>query len=116
MNSGGLAGSSTTPAFLPRARICGQRPMEMDGRAGFGLDEQVIGARLGEGAKVALGLDDHEMHIDGFRGRPPDGLQHNGPEGDIGHEPAVHHIHMDPVGAGRIDRAHLFAQPREIRR
>ena len=27
---------------------------------------------------------------------------------------AVHHVDMDPVGAGRVDRAHLLAQPREI--
>ena len=27
---------------------------------------------------------------------------------------AVHHIDMDPVGAGRVDRANLLAQPGEI--
>ena len=27
---------------------------------------------------------------------------------------AVHHVDMDPVGAGGVDRAHLLAQPGEI--
>ena len=27
---------------------------------------------------------------------------------------AIHHIDMDPVGAGGVDRADLLAQPREI--
>ena len=35
-------------------------------------------------------------------------------DGDVGHEMAVHHVDMDPVGAGVIDRAHLFAQPGKI--
>ena len=29
---------------------------------------------------------------------------------------AVHHVDMDPVRPGRVDRAHLLAQPGEIRR
>ena len=37
-----------------------------------------------------------------------------GADGDVGHEMAVHHVDMDPVGAGRIDRAHLLAEPGEI--
>ena len=28
----------------------------------------------------------------------------------------VHHVDMDVVGAGRVDRAHLLAQPGEIGR
>lgn len=88
--------------------------MQMDGRAGLGLDQKVIRACLGERSKVALGLKDHEMHIEGFRGRSPDGLQHHRPYGDIGHEPAIHHIDMDPIGACSIDCSHLLAEAREI--
>ena len=29
---------------------------------------------------------------------------------------AVHHVDMDPVGAGRVDRPHLLAQPGEVGR
>ena len=45
----------------------GQRPMQVDRGARLGLDEQVIRPRLGEGIKVALRLDDHEMHIERLR-------------------------------------------------
>jgi hypothetical protein len=88
--------------------------MQVDRRAGFGLDEQMIRPCLGEGIKIALRLDDHEMHIEGLRRGPPDGLQHDRPDRNIRHETTVHHIHMDPVGAGPIDRAHLIAQAREV--
>ena len=27
---------------------------------------------------------------------------------------AVHHIDVDPIGAGRVDGAHFLAQPREV--
>ena len=37
-----------------------------------------------------------------------------GPEGEVGHEVAVHDVDMDPVGAGRVDGAHLLAKPREV--
>jgi hypothetical protein len=39
-----------------------------------------------------------------------------GAEGNVGDEMSVHHVEMDPVGAGRIDGADLFAQFGEIRR
>ena len=37
-----------------------------------------------------------------------------GPDGDVRHEMAVHHVDMNPVGAGGIDGAHLLAEPREV--
>ena len=90
--------------------------MQVDRGAGLGLDEQVIRPRLGEHLEIALRLDDHEMHIEGLGSRPSDGLQHDRPDRDVGHEAAIHHIDMNPVGAGAIDRAHLLAQAREVRR
>src|SRR5688572_32328060 len=35
---------------------------------------------------------------------------------DIGHEMAIHHIDMDVVGAGRVNRRDFFAEPAEIGR
>ncbi len=104
------------PCPLSEISDLGERPMQMDRGAGLSLDQQVIRPRFGKDAEVALRLDHHEMHIERLRRRAPDRLQHDRPNGDIGHEAAIHHIHMDPVGAGRIDRADLLAQAREIRR
>ena len=43
-------------------------------------------------------------------------LQHDRADGDVGHETAVHHVDMDPIGPGRVDGADLLAQAREIGR
>ena len=39
-----------------------------------------------------------------------------GPMVRFGHEMAVHHVDMDPVGARRVDGADLLAEPGEIGR
>ena len=39
---------------------------------------------------------------------------HVGPDGEVRHEMPVHHVDVDPVGAGRFHRAHLLAELGEI--
>src|SRR6516225_5380446 len=46
----------------------------------------------------------------------PQRLHHLGANGDVGHKMAVHDVDMDPVGAGRVDRAHLLAELGEVGR
>jgi hypothetical protein len=92
-----------------------QYAMEVDRGTGLGLDQQVVGAGLGEGGEIAIRLDDHQMHVERLCRRTANGLQHDRPDGDVGHEAAVHDIDVDPIGARRIDGADLFAQSREIR-
>ncbi len=92
----------------------GQHPMEMDRRTGFSLDEQMIGPRLGEGGKIALWLDDHQMHVERLRRRATDGLENDRANRQVRHEAAVHHIDVNPVGAGSLNRANFFAQSGEI--
>jgi len=41
-------------------------------------------------------------------------LHHGGSDRQIGHEMPVHHIDVDPVGAGLIDRANFLAELREV--
>src|SRR5712691_86778 len=74
----------------------------------------MVSAGLGEGREIALRLDDHQMNIERLGGRAADGLQHGRADGDVGHEAAVHHIDMDPIGLGSVDGAHLLAQSGEI--
>ena len=93
-----------------------QHPMQMDRRAGLGLHQQMIGAGLGKSGEIALRLDDHQMNVEGLCRRAADRLQHDRPDGDVRNETAVHHIDMDPVGAGSVDGADLLAQAREIGR
>ena len=86
-----------------------QHPMQMDCRARLGLHQQMIGAGVGEGGEIVLRLDDHQMNVEGLRRRATDRLQHDRPDGDVRNETAVHHVDMDPVGAGSVDGADLFA-------
>ena len=50
----------------------------------------------------------------GFGGVRPERLHHPRADGDVGDEMAVHHVDVDPVGAGLVDRADLLAEPGEV--
>jgi hypothetical protein len=71
-----------------------------------------VGAGLGEG------LEDTDRRARSSDGRRrllrvrANRLHHHRADRDVGHEMPVHHIDMDPVGAGGVDRAHLLAQLR----
>ena len=107
-SSGGVAGSSTTPAFLPSARIFDSTRCRWIVELGSACTKQMIGAGVGKRGEIALRLDDHQMNVEGLCGRAADRLQHDRPDGDVRNETAVHHIDMDPVGAGGVDGADFF--------
>ena len=85
-------------------------------RAGLGMHRDVIAAGLGEGLEIGIARRNHQMRVEDLLGVRPHRLDDIGAVGNVGDEMPVHHIEMDPVGAGRIDGADLFAQPGEIRR
>ena len=87
-----------------------EHAMQMGRRAWLGLHQEMIGAGIRKGGKIALRLDDHQVNVERLCGRAADRLQHDRPDGDVRNEASVHHVDMDPVGAGRIDCAHLFAE------
>jgi hypothetical protein len=82
--------------------------------AGFDVHRNMSGARSDECVDVALWFDDHEMtverQIDGAAQR----VDYRYPDADIRHEHAIHHIDVQPVGAGCGDFAHLLAETRKI--
>ncbi len=84
-------------------------------RTCLGMHRDVIAAGLGEGLEIRIARRDHQMRVEDFFGVRADRLDDVGAIGNVGDEMAVHHIEMDPVGAGRIDGANLFAEPGEIR-
>ena len=82
---------------------------------GLHMHGDEIGARLGqEGFEIRIARRDHEMHVERLVGVPPQCPHHVGPDGDVGYEMPVHDVHMDPIGARFVDRAHFFAQLGEI--
>ena len=116
INSIGLAGLSTTPAFLPRSRICDSTPWRWIVADDFRRHEQMIGAGLGKCREIALRLDDHKMHIERLLCVASHRFDNHRSERDIRHKTTIHDIDMDPVGAGRIDGANFVGEMPEIRR
>ena len=88
--------------------------MQMDRRRWLGLNKKMIGAGFGKSVDIAFGLDDHQMHIERLRGRSAHRIDDRGAEGDVRHEPAVHDIDVNPIGAGLVDRADFLAEPPQI--
>lgn len=59
---------------------------------------------------------DHQMHIQRLLDDGADGLKDGEPEGNIGHEDAIHDVNVEPVGLALVDEAHVLLQAKEIRR
>ena len=83
-------------------------------RTGLDMHGNDVGARLGEGFEIRIARRDHQVHVERFFGVRPDRFDDVGPDGNIGHEMAVHDVDMDPVGAGGVDRVDFVAQFCEI--
>ncbi len=85
-------------------------------RAGLGMHRDVIAAGLGEGLKIRVAGRDHQVRVEDLFGVRAHRLDDVGAVGNVGHEMPVHHVEMDPVGAGLVHGADLFAQFGEIGR
>ena len=86
----------------------------MEVRPRLGMDGDDVGAGLGEGLEEGIDRRDHQMDVERLGGVRPQRLHHRRADGEVGDEMAVHHVDMDPVGAGLVDRADLLAEPGEI--
>src|SRR6185312_10878004 len=54
------------------------------------------------------------MHVERTVGDFPKRPDHRCPEGEIGHEVAVHHVHVNPLRAAGDGLLHLLPQPSQI--
>ena len=86
----------------------------MDMGAGLVVEGDDVGARLGEGLEVLLGFHDHQVDVEGLLGFLLDGLHHGYAEGDVGHESAVHHVAVEPVGLAAVDHLDVGFQVEEV--
>ena len=83
-------------------------------RAGFGMHGDVIAAGFGKCLEIRIDRRDHQVGVEDFLAVRAHRLDDVGAVGNVGDEMPVHHVEMDPVGAGRIDRAHFSAEIGEI--
>jgi hypothetical protein len=49
------------------------------------------------------------MAVEDLVGHGAQGLHHQGANGDVGHEAAVHNVHVHPFAASLVNCAHLYA-------
>ncbi len=80
------------------------------------MDGQVIRARVRESLQQTLGVFDHQVNVQRQFGGAAAGFHDDRPHGQVGDKMAVHHIHVDPVGAGRFTGGDLLPQAQEVRR
>ena len=70
------------------------------GVVGLQVDGEQVGPRLGEGLHIPHRLFDHQVHVQEHVGALPDGPHHRHADGEVRHEGAVHHVHVEVVGGG----------------
>ena len=87
-------------------------PVKM--RAGFGMNGHDVRAGVGEGIEERIGRRDHQVDVERLPRVEAKRLHHARTDGEVGHKMAVHHVDMDPVGAGLVDRMHFLAELREV--
>jgi hypothetical protein len=56
------------------------------------------------------------MYVERLCRRSSNSFQYHRPDGDVGHESAVHYIDVNPVGSGGIYRPYLIPKTREVGR
>src|SRR5476649_485624 len=89
--------------------------MQMDRRRWLRLNKKMIGASFGKIAKITFRVDDHQVHIERLRRRSTNRIHNRRTEGDVWHEPAVHDVNMNPIGACLIDGTDFLTNSPQIR-
>ena len=84
------------------------------------MKADVVGPSVGESSGQSVHGLNHQVDIHRYRGAIGlycmrlEGPADHRAEGQVGHVMVVHHIEMDPVGAGSDDIFHLVAQAGEV--
>src|SRR5262249_53981886 len=95
--------SGAKPSDLGKIAI--QMPADLD------VNGQPVRATVDEGAQVAAGVDDHQVHIERQARRSAYRGDDDGPEGNVRHELSVHDVDVDAVdAAGAFDFLDLASQ------
>ena len=78
------------------------------------MDGDGVGSGFRERSDERIGGRDHQMDVERYRGDLAGGGDNARTEGDVGNEVTVHHVDMDPVGAGSGDGDDLLAQAGDV--
>ena len=99
----------------PGAALADQRQGAVQVFRGFGMHADQVGARIEKSPISRVCGLHHQVHVhETVDARLAQRLQHQGPDGQVGHVVIVHHVEVDDVGAGIEHGRYLFAEPGEI--
>ena len=93
------------------ANLAKQRPGV---RHGLNMDRQQIGPRPAIGFQVALGVGNHQMNVQRQLRQSPHGLDHRNAKAQVGHKVAVHHVEMEDLRPGSLQRLDFARQMTEV--
>ncbi|CAM2149145.1 hypothetical protein PT2222_210013 [Paraburkholderia tropica] len=96
------------------AVVADERQGAVDVVRAFRVEADEVRAGLGEVGHDAVDRAHHQMHVDGHVHVRADRLAHQRADGEVRHVMVVHHVEVDPVGAGGDDVADFFAKTREV--
>ena len=102
------------PGHEPVGRLLMGFDLITVGRVTMDLHAQDIGAQMGEGFDIAIGIGDHQMHVQRFGGMFGDDFYHRDPIRNIRNEQAIHHIDVVPIGIPSIYHFNITLQIAKI--
>ena len=80
----------------------------------FYVDRDPVCPGIRECFEVRIAWRDHQVNVGCLMGVTTHCFDNIWSHRDVGHEVAVHYVHVYPVGARGIDSTHFFAETREI--
>ena len=98
----------------PEAQVA-HLPDQGLGLADFDVDGAAVGPGVPERLEIAGRVGDHQVAVEEQVGVLAQRGHHRWADGQVGDEVAVHHVDVQPVGAG-LDLADRLGQPPEVRR
>ena len=84
--------------------------------AGLVVDADPVGPGVGKGGDEFVGVLDHQVAVERQVGGFAQALDDRRPDGDVGHEMAVHDVHVDDGAAAALGSRNFLGQVRKIRR
>ena len=61
-----------------------------------------------------LGMDNHQMHIEGLLAHFVHGLEHRKTKRNVWYEHSIHHIQVKPVGLAAVYHVNLGSEIKEV--
>ena len=98
----------------PHSLLADLRQVALHVDGGLGVEGEDAGPEVGVLLDVALRLHHHQVHVERRVGEPSQRLEQRGPEREVGDEPSVHHVDVEPLGAAGQHDLDLLPQAAEV--